>query len=160
MKAQIVSFHCVLKNTLGKVISSTFNNEVITQAGGAGDVLKGLAEGLQDLKTGEKRKISLSAEKAYGFYDPAKVMVCASEDVPRGATLRKGDQVLMSKENGEQKSLRVVEILDDRITLDGNHPLAGQDLVFEIEALATRDATAEELSAVEMSIVSNEILHH
>ncbi len=143
MKAQIVSFHCVLKNTLGTVISSTFNHEVINQ--GQGTFLKGLADGMQDMKTGEKRLISLTAEQAYGFYDPLKVVTCPREDVPRGETLRRGDEVQIRRQDGEQSSMRVTEINGDRITLDGNHPLAGQDLVFEIEATQARYATAEEL---------------
>ena len=73
------------------------------------------------------------------------MLVYAREDVPRGETLRRGDQVLMHAQNGEQNSMRVTEISGDRLTLDGNHPLAGQDLVFEIEATQARDATPEEL---------------
>jgi FKBP-type peptidyl-prolyl cis-trans isomerase SlyD len=160
MKAQIVSFNCVLKNKLGKVISSTFNHDVITQAGSGNNVLKGLADGMQDLKKGEKRLISLSAEKAYGFYDPGKVIVCPRDELSRGQYLRQGDQVVMRKDNGEQSSLRVVEILEDSVTLDGNHPLAGQDLVFEIEATQARDATAEEIRALDFSFEQPTVLSH
>ncbi len=147
MKAQIVSFHCVLKNKLGKVLSSTFNNGVITVTGGPGVVLQGLAEGLQNLRKGEKRKIMLSAEKAYGFYDPQKVVQCMREELPDHLTLRHGDHVFLSSDDGVGRNLRVIEISGDRFTLDGNHPLAGQDLIFEIEATQARDATADEMSA-------------
>ncbi len=56
MKAQIVSFHCVLSDPLGRIISSTFNHDVITQ-GGPIDFLHGLSEGLQNLRKGELRRL-------------------------------------------------------------------------------------------------------
>lgn len=143
MKPQIVSFHCILKNKLGRVLSSTFNNEVSTQGGGT--VLKGLVDGLQNLKKGERRLINVSAENAYGFYDPSKVIECRRDEVPRGSALRGGDQVSMRSDDGTRLDLRVVSMNAEWVTLDGNHPLAGQDLIFEIEATEARDATAEDL---------------
>src|ERR1700722_2849319 len=128
MKPQVVSFHCVLKNKFGRVISSTFNNSVLTQATDSEQALRALAEGLLDLGKGEKRKIVLSAEKAYGFYDPDKVIECEREDIPRGRYLRKGDEVTLQTKDGESSSWRVTSARDGRLTLDGNHPLAGQDL--------------------------------
>lgn len=147
MKAQVVSFHCILKNKLGQVLSSTFNNEVITQPGvGNGQILKGLVDGLQNIKKGERRLINVSAEQAYGFYDPGKVIHCRRDEVPRGSSLKIGDQVLMkSDDDGTRLSLRVASMDPEWVTLDGNHPLAGQDLVFEIEATQARDATLEEM---------------
>jgi len=77
MKAQIVSFHCVLSDPMGKVISSTFNQDVIT-IDGQSEFLKGLTQGLQNLKKGEKRRICVAAEQAYGLYNPDLVL-----EVPR-----------------------------------------------------------------------------
>ena len=112
-------------------------------------MLPGLAEGLRDLERGEKRSISLRAEQAYGFYDP-KLSVIRSRDEIREIggvdTLRLGDKVAHQLESGRQLVYRIVSISGDSITLDANHPLAGQDLVFEIEALEAREATAEEIS--------------
>ena len=150
MKPQVVSFHCVLKNKFGKVLSSTFNNDVITQSGGDDSILVGLAEGLQNLVKGERRQIVLNAAEAYGFYDPAKVIECDREEVPRGKFLRKGDEVTMPHaKSGKLMNLRVVGIQGDHVTLDGNHPLAGQDLVFEIEATEARDCTDEEMREID-----------
>jgi FKBP-type peptidyl-prolyl cis-trans isomerase SlyD len=147
MKAQVVYFHCVLKTKLGKIISSTFNHEVITQAGGSELILRALADGLQGLKKGEKRSIQVRADQAYGYYDPRKVMEFGRDEVPNG--LRPGEEVVLRDESGEDFNLRVVRISGDTVTMDGNHPLAGQDLVFDIEATDARDATAEELQQIE-----------
>jgi FKBP-type peptidyl-prolyl cis-trans isomerase SlyD len=116
----------------------------MTQAG-QDDVLGGLAEGLQNLQKGEKRRICLSAERAYGFYDPDKVIARAKDEFPRGEELKAGDHILIFSDSGQKRSYRVVEINGDHVLLDGNHPLAGQDLIFEIETVDARDATLEEI---------------
>lgn len=147
MKAQIVSFHCVLKNNLGKVISSTFNHDVITQIEGAGgELLSGLVTGLQNLKKGEKRSIQLSASQAYGFYDPGLVIQVSKKRLNRGESIFNGQQVVTESYEGEMKIFRVVQAMGKSVTLDGNHPLAGQDLVFDIEATEAREATIEEIA--------------
>lgn len=159
MKVQVVSFNCVLKNKFGQVISSTVNHDVITHGQGQGDLLSALAEGLHDLKTGEKRKIVLSAEQAYGFYDPDKVMVVSREELARGDKLRAGDQVLFLDRDGSRKKLRIVQASREVVTLDGNHPLAGQDLIFEIEAISAREATPDEIAEASGVAEPGQLLH-
>ena len=145
MKAQVISFHCVLKNKFGRIISSTINRDIMTQSDGSG-MLIGLAEGLRDLQSGEKRSISLRADEAYGFYDPKMAIIRSREDLPGSEQLRVGDQVVIPvPETGKKSQFRVVGIAGESISLDANHPLAGQDLVFEIEAIEAREATSEEV---------------
>jgi FKBP-type peptidyl-prolyl cis-trans isomerase SlyD len=157
MKAQIVSFHCVLKNQLGRILSSTFNKEVITHIGGVG-MLTALAEGMQNMQSGEKRRISLRAEQAYGFYDPEQVIVRERDDLPADIFLKVGDEVPLRAKAGELKPFRVTQITGEMVVLDGNHPLAGQDLIFEIDAVSARDATVEEIA--ESSEAPSEPLLH
>lgn len=148
MAVQVVSFHCVLKDKLGRIISSTFNNGVLSGSSSNGpETLKALAEGMKDLSAGEKRRISLRADQAYGFYDPSLVVVRAIEDIAMSAQVRVGESIVYDIK-GKRGLFQVTEVSADSVTLDGNHPLAGQDLVFEIEAVATRDATAEELNDI------------
>lgn len=145
MAIQVVSFNCVLKNNLGQVISSTFNQNVLTEgAAETPQVLQALSDGLKDLQKGEKRKVFLKAEEAYGFYNPKLVIVRPLEEIFMQGSLRQGEAISYIKD-GKSNSYRVLEISSDSVTLDGNHPLAGQDLVFEIETLAAREATAEEI---------------
>lgn len=141
MKAQVISFHCILKTKLGRVISSTFNHDVIALPGEAG-VLPGLAEGLQNLRGGEKRRIAVPAARAYGYYDPDKVIVCSVDSLEGRAVVGK---TITLNFNGQPTVFRVTEIQGEEVTLDANHPLAGEDLVFEIEALDVREARPEEL---------------
>ena len=144
MKAQIVSFHCVLSDKMGRIISSTFNQDVITY--GHSDLLKGLAEKLGNLKKGEKRNICLTADQAYGFYDPKLVVIVARQQLSQGPTLIIGDRVLGQSFEGKALLFRVIQVSPETVTLDGNHPLAGQDLVFDIEATEARDASLEEIA--------------
>lgn len=142
MKTQIVSFHCVLKNKLGKVLGSTFNHEVIAQSEGEGSMLQGLVDGMQDLRKGEKRSIYVPAEKAYGFYDQRLLIELARKDFSPGRELHVGDEILYPDFEGKPRNFRVSKVTSRMFLLDANHALAGQDLIFDIEATDARDATA------------------
>jgi FKBP-type peptidyl-prolyl cis-trans isomerase SlyD len=136
MNGQIVSFHCVLKDRLGRVISSSFNQNVSTQDSPSGQ-LRGFSRGMQDLKVGECRKIFVGAEEAYGFYDPNKIVELSRDELPE--QIRLGDVIMVGASNQAPQSHRVVGVTGDLVTLDANHPLAGQDLIFEIEAVEVRE---------------------
>ncbi|MES2855009.1 MAG: FKBP-type peptidyl-prolyl cis-trans isomerase [Bdellovibrionota bacterium] len=142
MAIQVISFHCVLKDKLGRVISSTFNNGVMSSGGP--ETLKALSDGMQGLMKGEKRRISLSAEQAYGFYDPKLVVVRDIADVMMSAQVKVGESIVYET-GGKRGVYHITELSGDSVTLDGNHPLAGQDLVFEIEAVDAREATVAEI---------------
>jgi len=158
VKAQIVSFHCVLRNKIGNVISSTFNQDVITHIHGQGEFMKGLAEGLEGLKKGEKRQIFLTAPEAYGFYDPGLVITVSRNGLPQGHSLEVGHQILTQSDNNENQVFRVIQATLNSITLDGNHPLAGQDLIFDIEGIESREATSEEVAESSFKF-KNQIFH-
>lgn len=157
MDAQIVSFKCLLKNKAGKVISSTYNREVLTIADADSSLmLAGLAKGLRNLKKGERRSISLSAQEAYGLYDPRKVILFPRRRLPDN--VRVGQVVTIVGKSGTPRTYRVLECFNDMVSLDGNHPLAGQDLIFEIEAMDARQATPQEIED-SLNPVTQQILH-
>lgn len=143
MNAQVISFKCVLKSKTGQVISSSFNRDVITARQSESDFLEGLVRGLEGIQEGEKREISLSAAEAYGFYDPEKVIQIPKQTFNR--KLKVGEFVAFSIE-GKSMNWKVDGFVDEMVVLDGNHPLAGQDLVFEIETVAVRPASPEDLA--------------
>lgn len=143
MSTQVISFNCLLKNKAGQVLSTTFNRDVLNSPDGEGVALKSLAQGMQNLKEGERRSIALSAEDAYGLYDPKKVILFARKKLP--SDLKVGMMVSIRGKSGKIRSYTVLQIMDSFVSLDGNHPLAGQDLIFEIEALSVREASAQEI---------------
>ncbi|MBX3017220.1 MAG: FKBP-type peptidyl-prolyl cis-trans isomerase [Bdellovibrionaceae bacterium] len=144
MAAQIISFRCTLRSRTGQLISSSVSRDVLTDVPGQEGPLPGLARKLVDLKEGELREIIVPAQDAYGYYDPEKLITIPRHDDAR-APLHIGDTVSVVDRDGVAGNYRVARILGDAIELDGNHPLAGQDLAFEIEAFEVRDATAEEI---------------
>lgn len=156
MSAQVISFNCLLKNKSGQVISKTFNRDVLTSVADKNVMLLGLSKGLQNLAKGEKRSIFLAAEDAYGLYDPQKVILFPRKKLTQ--ELRLGQSVSIIGKSKTLRTYRVAQLHGDMVTLDGNHPLAGQDLIFEIEALEARDATREEIDE-SLNPVSTQLLH-
>ncbi len=156
MNIQVISFNCVLKNKAGQVISTTFNREVITAVDASNVVLTGLVKGLTNLSKGERRSITVAAEEAYGLYEPQKIILYPRKKLPQN--LRVGDVVSVTSKSGAIRSYKVVQFHGDMVNLDGNHPLAGQDLIFEIETLDARDATREEIANA-VNPISTRILH-
>lgn len=156
--AQVISFSCVLKNKLGQTLGTSFNREVLTSINKEDAPLQGLSQALQDLKPGEKRTITLTADKAYGFYDPKKVIQLPREQIPNSVQVRVGEAVTIVSGEGDSNTYKIIQIHGDMFILDGNHPLAGQDLIFEIEATEAREATPAEIFEAQ-NLVSVQLLH-
>ncbi len=156
MSFQVISFNCTLKNKMGHIISTTYNRDVITGVNPPDPTLIGLYKGLVNLKAGEKRSITVSAEEAYGLYDPKKVILFPRNKLPKNLVV--GQIVNIVSKTKVVRSYKVLQFMENFASLDGNHPLAGQDLIFEIEALEARDASAEEI-AESTNFVSTQLLH-
>jgi len=157
MRPQIISFNCTLKNAAGRLISQTYNRDVLTTVTSDQDgTLAGLNKNLQNLRTGEMRRFTVPAEEAYGLYDPSKVILFPRRKLPK--SVQRGETINIVSSSGVSRSYRVIEFHENFVRLDGNHPLAGQDLIFEIEALDARDATPEDIE-LSTNRVSNQLLH-
>src|SRR4051812_29727390 len=110
MKAQIVSFNCVLKNKLGQVLSSSFNRDVINQLEeDARDVgnprLRALVEGIQDVRAGERRRVAVSAEEAYGPYDPALVLHLSRSEIQISERLAVGSKLAIQSDHHDPEQI-------------------------------------------------------
>ena len=147
MGPQIISFRCSILNSLGKVLSVSYNEEVINQVGEDGDSrLAAFIRGLQSVKVGEKRKIFVPAEEAYGPYDPHLLLTLELKNFPSGKQVSLGNQIVYPHSRSpEAKIYRVVEKTATTMTLEGNHIFAGMDLIFEVEIFSARDADPEDL---------------
>lgn len=129
---------------MGRCLSTTVVRDVLLDPDASDLPLRALSEGLRGIKKGEIRQISLRAHEAYGLYDPSLVTTRFLDDANISEPLKMDEQVLVMKD-GVRTQMRVIEFSSDKVTLDGNHPLAGQDLVFEVHALDTREATVDEV---------------
>jgi len=142
---QVVSIHYTLRNDAGEVLDRSADGEPLTYLHGHGNLVPGLERELTGKNTGDKLQVKIAPAEAYGEYDKALV-----QKVPRRAlkgvpNVKVGMRLQANTEHGVQ-ALTVTHLAGDMVTLDGNHPLAGQHLNFEVEVGEVRAATAEELA--------------
>ena len=98
-------------------------------------LIPGFEHGVIGMEAGERRTITIPVAEAYGPRIEENVVVLERRDLPRGMDPRVGEHLEISGDEGEKLSVRVIETSEGSVTLDANHPLAGQELVFEIELL-------------------------
>ncbi len=144
-KNMVVSFHYTLidKET-GAIIESSQEAEPITFLVGAGEIIQGLENRMLGMKQGERRTIEVPAEEAYGPRDPNQI-----QRVPReyfsNIPLEKGITLQAHTPDGRTVTMVVVNFDEEEVVVDLNHPLAGKDLLFEVEIVGIREATPEEI---------------
>ena len=100
---------------------------------GAVELFPQIDEALVGMTPGEKKKFTIPAADAFGGYDEEKVFTIPRGDLPEDLTPEVGDELVLSNEDDEELGVAVVEVTADSITFDANHPLAGEDLTYEIQ---------------------------
>ena len=144
MRKQVIVFHYELRGSKGEILDSSRGAKPLAFLEGAQQIVPGLEEALLLLKEGESKDISVPYQDAYGAYDQALVAKVPRNQFPPQA-INVGD-ILEIQKDGALQMISVVEVNDDLVTIDGNHPLAGKDLKFFVEVTERRDATAEEIA--------------
>ncbi|RFP86848.1 peptidylprolyl isomerase [Rhodobacteraceae bacterium 63075] len=120
----------------GSVFDSSEGRDPLEFTVGSGQIIPGLDKALPEMEVGEKKRVEVASDEAYGpVQDEAKQAVPRSE-IPEDIPLEVGLQLQARNENGEVMPLTVVEVSDEAVVLDANHPLAGKDLTFDIELVA------------------------
>ena len=140
---RVVSFHYTLRDPSGRVLDSSAGGDPITYLEGAGQIIDGLDEQLRLAAQGEKARVVVPAGKAYGERDPDQLQRVKRDLLPVDGELKIGDQF----QTGRDRSSPIVTVQaieGDEVLLDGNHPLAGVDLTFDVEIMGVREPTAEE----------------
>jgi FKBP-type peptidyl-prolyl cis-trans isomerase SlyD len=141
---RIVTFHYTLRDPAGRVLDSSAGGEPITYLEGAGQIIDGLDQRLRDAEAGTKARVQVPAAQAYGERDPAQVQRVKRTALPFEGEVRVGDAF----RTGTDRHAPVVTVaaLDgDDVLIDANHPLAGVDLMFDVEIVSARPANPEEL---------------
>ncbi|HEY8508069.1 MAG TPA: peptidylprolyl isomerase [Steroidobacteraceae bacterium] len=141
----VVTIHYTLRDDAGRVLDSSEPQEPISYLHGHGNLVPGLERELTGKSVGDKLNVKLSPAEGYGERDEQLV-----HQVPRRA-LQGIDNIsvgmrLHARTQHGTTVVTVTKVAGDMVTLDGNHPLAGQTLNFEVEIADIRPATAEELS--------------
>ena len=116
----------------GTIFDSSLNEgrEPLTSTLGQGQLIQGFEQGLIDMIIGETKTIEIEPENAYGSYNPDMTTIVGRNQVPE--TIQVGETLQGNTPNGPI-IVKVIEVTDENVTLDANHPLAGQKLIFDLE---------------------------
>jgi FKBP-type peptidyl-prolyl cis-trans isomerase 2 len=132
-KGDTVHVHYTGRLTNGEVFDSSEGGEPLEFEVGAGGVIKGFDEGVTGMSVGDKKQIEIEVGDAYGERNDALVQTIPREGLNLDTEPQAGMQLAMQLPDGNQIPVAVTEVTDDTITLDANHPLAGQKLIFDVE---------------------------
>ena len=142
MSQTVISFHYTLTDSAGKELDSSAGSDPLTFLTGVGQIIAGLEKQLHGMKPGDKRRIEVQSAEAYGPHDPKNVTEMPLAKMPT-QKIKVGDR-FRAGDGQHAPVVTVTKITGSQVTLDGNHPLAGLDLTFDVEITAVRPATDEE----------------
>ena len=142
---KVAVIHYAVSNGEDTLIDSSYDHEPLSIIHGTGYLIPGLENALEGHEVGDKFEVTVSPEEGYGDRFDDYVQTVPKEMFAEIDDLAVGAQLRATTDDGEQTVI-VVDMTDDTITVDGNHPLAGIELKFEVEVLEVRDATEDELT--------------
>ena len=140
----VVSLNYVL-TVEGETLAKTDAGDPMEYLHGAEEILPGLEAALEGKQVGDKFTVTLDPEDAYGDYDEEDIEEIDREDIPNVSELEVGMVVEVEDEDGYAYMAQVREIGEKVVVLDFNPPLAGKTLTYDVEVLAVREATEEEI---------------
>lgn len=120
----------------GTVFDSSEGREPLEFTVGSGMIIPGLDKALPGMSVGEKKKVTIAPEEAYGPRQDDALLEVPRADIPAEIPLELGLQLQMTGQQGQPVPVTVVELTDESVTLDANHALAGQTLIFDFEIVS------------------------
>ncbi|MFN3696167.1 MAG: peptidylprolyl isomerase [Pseudobdellovibrio sp.] len=142
-KPRVIAFNYVLKNTKGDLIDASEPNQPLPFMEGRKQIIPALEDVLVKMSEGDKMKVSILAKDAYGEFRQDMIMEVPKEELAH-IQIEIGSHLQLQLGQGV-KIVKVSKISDSHVTLDGNHPLAGTDLEFDVEVVLVREATVDEV---------------
>jgi len=142
----VVSLAYTLRLQSGEVVDFSEADEPLEYLHGADNIIPGLERELIGLHIGDKKDVKVEATDGYGEYDATDVEVVPRKTLPKDMELKLGTALMIQDEDGNISEAFVREISPTSVTLDFNHPLAGQQLFFSVEVIGVREATEEEIA--------------
>jgi FKBP-type peptidyl-prolyl cis-trans isomerase SlpA len=139
-----VKVHYTGKLADGEVFDTSDGKEPIEFTLGQGQLIPGFEKGLIDMKLNEKKTINMTKDEAYGEVNETLIQEVKKTDLPQDMEPKVGMGLVSKSPEGQEINLMVVEVKEETIVIDGNHPLAGRDLVFDLEVV---EIAASEIKA-------------
>lgn len=140
-KGDKVKVHYHGKLSTGETFDSSEGREPLEFEIGSGMVIKGFDDGVTGMKIGDRKTINIPVEEAYGPKVQEMIIDMPKTQFPQDMELEVGMPLVMSDNSGQQFQVVIVEIKEDTVTLDANHPLAGKELVFDLEMIEITGAS-------------------
>ena len=116
----------------GTVFDSTEDREPLEFQIGADQVIPGFEQAVKGMEPGQTKTETIPAEEAYGERSQAWMVTVDRDELPADMELQEGQHLEIEDESGQRRVVCVADVAPDKVTLDANHPLAGEDLTFEI----------------------------
>jgi FKBP-type peptidyl-prolyl cis-trans isomerase SlyD len=143
-KNKVVGIHYTLTDSQGNTLDSSDERDPLYYLHGNGNLIPGLERELETKQKGDDLKVTVQPEDAYGVRNDKMVYMIERSKFPDPKNIERGMTFTSHTEKGDI-SLTVVNIEGDDVTLDANHPLAGQELTFDVKIVDVREASSEEL---------------
>lgn len=132
-KGKNVKVHYTGKLDDGTVFDTSRDSEPLEFTVGSGHVIKGFDQAVDGMEEGEQKTIRVPSDEAYGPLREEMKITVKRDQMPPNIELREGLHLQLTQPNGTIFNVMVTNLTDEEVTLDGNHPLAGRDLNFDIE---------------------------
>lgn len=145
-KDRVAALEYTLKDDEGNVVDSNVGGEALHYLHGHGNLVPGLERELEGKSAGDTFEVKISASEGYGERDEARTFEVPRSELPPQPTPQKGMQFTMRGPNGMAIPVTVVKVKLNTVVMDGNHPLAGQNLNFTVTIQSVRKAKKEELA--------------
>lgn len=144
-KDHVVSFDYKLTNSRAELLDSSENSGPLSYLHGYSHIIPGLEKALEGKPVGESLQVVVPPVEAYGLRDERRMGQVERSIFPEGADIQPGMRFRATSQNGSDLVV-VVAVEGDTVTVDANHPLAGETLTFDVTIRDVRPATAEEIS--------------
>lgn len=131
-----VRIHYTGTLTDGTKFDSSIGRDPLEFQLGSGQIIPGLDNAIQGMSVGETGQVTIPAAEAYGPHNPEAVQKVPRADIPAEIDLAPGLTLNAQRPDGQAMPVKVVEVTEAEVTLDANHPLAGEDLTFDVELVA------------------------
>jgi FKBP-type peptidyl-prolyl cis-trans isomerase SlyD len=141
---RVVSIHYTLKDDGGEILDSSAGGEPLAYIQGHGNLVAGLEKALEGKPDGTSVSVVVTPAEGYGIRDESLIQRVPRRSLQGAGDIKKGMQFQARTEDG-MRLFTVTGIIGDMVTLDGNHPLADQNLHFDVQIVGVREATSEEL---------------
>lgn len=144
-KHSVVSIHYTLKDDEGQVMDSSDGREPLAYLHGENNLIPGLESELQGKTVGSKFETTIEPKDAYGEVSDELVQTIGKQMFQGVEEIEPGMTFIAQGEGGQQRQVRVVEVDEENVTIDANHPMAGKILHFDVEVVNVREATPQEV---------------